>query len=139
VNEDMILTEGGCLCGAVRYSFSGPPLLTAICHCTHCQRQSGSAFSVVAAVLKEGFSQQGEGKLYMDKGESGNPVERHFCGDCGSPLYSLSDTLPEMVLIKAGTLDDSSTLNPQIEVYCASAMPFTRLLESTEKFQKSNL
>jgi len=139
MTENNEIKQGGCLCGNIRYSFSGNPLLTAICHCTHCQRQSGSAFSIIAAVSKADFAQKGECKTYFDKGESGNIVERHFCGNCGSPMYSLSEGLPEMVLIKAGTLDDASSLRPEIEVYCGSAMPFTLLLDDTEKFQKSNL
>jgi hypothetical protein len=47
--------SGGCLCGAVRYECNAEPLGTAICHCTHCQKVSGSAFSVnvVASLATE--------------------------------------------------------------------------------------
>ena len=54
--------NGGCLCGDVRYSASGEPVVTSICHCRDCQRRTGSAFVEVVAVPKEAFSVQGSFK-----------------------------------------------------------------------------
>ena len=113
--------EGGCLCGAVRYSISGEPLVTAVCHCTHCQKQGGSAFSVVAVVTDAQYSQSGETRVYADRGDSGKGVERHFCGNCGSPIVSLVEAMPGLTMVKAGTLDDPRGLNPTQEVWCGSA------------------
>ena len=51
--------NGGCLCGDVRYSATGEPKVTSTCHCTHCQKQSGSAFVEVVAVPNETFTLHG--------------------------------------------------------------------------------
>ncbi|HEX7871312.1 MAG TPA: GFA family protein [Sphingobium sp.] len=130
--------EGGCLCGQVRYSYAGEPLLTAVCHCRHCQKQSGSAFSVVCAVPAAAFSQTGSTRVFADVGESGQGVERHFCPDCGSPIVSIAAALPDMILIKAGTMDGFSALTPVAEVYCDSAATWLPALADT-RFPRSNI
>lgn len=113
--------EGGCLCGAVRYVLKSEPTMTAVCHCTHCQRQSGSVFSTNLVVPEGDYVQQGKTNVYQDKGDSGQPVYRHFCGNCGSPIISKVAVMPGMVFVKAGTLDDFSGLTPAIEVYADHA------------------
>ena len=97
---------GGCLCGAVRYEANAEPIFTAVCHCTHCQKQGGTAFTIVVAVPAPAFSMTGELKTYHDTGDSGQPVERRFCSECGSPVLTECAVMPGVVLIKAGTLDD---------------------------------
>lgn len=133
------LTEGGCLCGQVRYRFSGAPLLTAVCHCRDCQKQSGSAFGIVAAVPGAAFELAGTVKVFENTGETGRRVERQFCPECGSPILSLIEPLPDLVLIKAGTLDDPSALAPSIEVFCDSALAFVPAIQGTEKHARSNI
>jgi hypothetical protein len=132
-------SHGRCLCGNISYSFSGTPLLTAICHCRHCQRQSGSAFSIVAAVPKADFELGGETRVFMDVSDSGRPVARHFCPECGSPILSTIAPMPDMVLIKAGTLDTVAELTPSIEVFCEYALPFQPRMAGTERHDRSNI
>ena len=127
--------EGGCLCGNIRYQFSGDPLATAICHCKHCQRQGGSAFSIVSVVPSAAYAQQGDCKIYVDTGDSGQPVYRHFCGDCGSPIVSLVAAMPGVTIVKAGTLDDPSWLQPTQEVYCCNALPAVPHFAGTTRAQ----
>ncbi len=114
------------MCGKVTYSCSAEPLATALCHCTECQRQSGAAFSVNVAVPRAAFQLEGEslGEFRTIGTDSGSEVARMFCRDCGSPLASLPDGLPDMALIKAGTLDDRSWLEPQLQVWVGSAQPW---------------
>jgi len=61
--------------------------------------------------------------------DSGKDVSRQFCRECGSPIVSFGDGLPQFALIKAGTLDDSSWLEPQMHVWCDSAQPWIPLAE----------
>ena len=138
-DEATTRSQGRCMCGGVRYSFPGAPLLTAVCHCRQCQRQSGSAFSIVAAVPKQGFELSGETKIFMDTGDSGRPVERHFCPDCGSPIMSIIEPMPGMVLIKAGTIDTLAQLTPTVEVFCENALPAFPTLTGTERHAGSNI
>ncbi len=122
------MQKGGCLCGAVRYEVDQPPLAEAVCHCKNCQRQSGSAFSVLQVVRAKSFKLTGvEPKCYLDRGDSGNEVQRHFCGTCGSPVYTSQPAAPKLLFVKAGTLDDTSALAPQTHVWCSSAWPWTSI------------
>jgi hypothetical protein len=132
-------SEGGCLCGRVRYAFPGEPVLTAVCHCRHCQKQSGSAFSIVAAVPAADFTLVGQPRVYLDSSDGGRAVERHFCADCGSPILSIIEPMPGFVLIKAGTLDDASRLKPTVEVFCDHALPCVPPIQGTEKHAGSNI
>ena len=61
--------EGGCLCGAVRYRIEEEAQAALVCHCTHCQKQSGSAFSTILGVAESAFSIEGEPCSYADAGE----------------------------------------------------------------------
>jgi hypothetical protein len=112
---------GKCLCGAVSYSVSGELQMTGVCHCKNCQRQSGSAYSVLFGVANHQLSIQGDLTTYEDTSETGNIVERHFCGKCGSPLFSTLPTQPGMTFVKAGTLDDTGDLNPQVHFWTKSS------------------
>jgi len=74
--------NGGCFCGDVRYSASGEPVVTSICHCRDCQRHTGSAFVEVVAVPKEAFSIQGRLQTFTNTGDSGRKLDRKFCARC---------------------------------------------------------
>jgi hypothetical protein len=129
--------SGGCLCGKVRYETEAAPVLTGVCHCRNCQKQAGSAFSINVAVPKQALSIKGTLKTYADKGDSGKAVSRRFCPDCGSPIISEAEALPDVVIIKAGTLDDTSWLNPTTEIFCDSAQPWVQLGGGMQRFSKS--
>ena len=69
-------------------------------------------------------------RTYEDRsGASGQPFNRHFCGDCGSHLYSNGAAYGELAFIKAGTLDDSSWLMPDLHIWCAEKLPWTQIPE----------
>lgn len=131
--------QGSCLCGQVHYRLASDPLLTAVCHCRHCQKQSASAFSVVCAVPEADYEQTGATRVFEDMGESGLRVKRHFCPDCGSPILSLAEALPGVALIKAGTLDSFADLQPTAEVYCRNAVSWLTAIAGAERFPNSNL
>jgi hypothetical protein len=114
--------QGGCLCGAVRYVLKGELLAVAICHCTHCQRQSGSILSFNVVVSEADYDQRGETMVYADKGDSGQPLYRHFCGTCGSPVFTKTAMAPGKVVVRAGTLDSMEGLQPTSEIYTDHAV-----------------
>ncbi len=111
---------GGCLCGQVRYELAGDPLATLICHCVNCQKQAGAAFSVNVIVAEPNLTVQGELRTFDDAGDSGNAVHRKFCPNCGSPIISVLAASPGIVALKAGTLDDTTGLSPQVQAWCDS-------------------
>jgi hypothetical protein len=125
---------GGCLCGAIRYTVSAPITELRACHCTHCQRTSGTGGSVNAAVPRSNFKlTKGEPKRYMDTAQSGRKLFRHFCADCGSPIYSFREAIPEMIVVRAGTLDDSSGMKITTNIWTASARPWDYIDPATER------
>ncbi len=114
----MSAIKGSCLCGAVRYTCESDPLFSAVCHCTACQKSTGSAFSVIVGVKSSDLRITGATlKTYQDVGESGRATFRHFCSRCGSTLYAELELKPGLACIKAGTLDDASDLKPQVHFY----------------------
>jgi len=106
--------SGGCLCGQVRYTVPAEPLATAICHCRHCQKQSGSAFSVVTVFPRDALTVEGTLTVYEDRGTSGQTVFRQFCGVCGSPVLTDTERAREqgIIFVKAGTFDEVADLKP---------------------------
>ena len=109
--------SGGCLCGAIKYDLQGEPLMTAICHCKDCQKQTGTTFSIVVGVTPESVKVDGKATIYTTVGETGAEVHRHFCSLCGSPILSDATASMGIYFIKAGTLDDTSNLKPELEIF----------------------
>lgn len=127
--------KGGCLCGKVRYQSAQQPLMSAACHCKHCQKQSGSAFSVNLIVPLAALDITGDSlATFDDIGASGMGVKRHFCSHCGSPIHSELDAMPGVAALKAGTLDDASWVRPQVNMWCASAQPWVPMADGTACF-----
>jgi hypothetical protein len=109
---------GHCLCGSVSYRFNAEPETVVLCHCGHCRRHSGAAFSVNVLVARDSLEIQGVPKSYQTVGaENGNLRDRLFCGDCGTPILTILHERPELAIVKAGTLDDSTGLKPSAEVW----------------------
>lgn len=129
--------EGRCLCGKIRYVLKSEPSMTAVCHCTHCQRQSGGVFSTNLAIPERDYVQQGETKVFQDKGDSGQPVYRHFCGDCGSPILSKVASMPGVVMVKAGTLNDFSGITPVVGIYTDHAAAWVAPIAGAKRFKQS--
>ena len=132
----MAKIEGGCLCGQIRYRSDVEPLMVAICHCKNCQRQSGASYSVSFIVPKGAINIDGELTLYADTGDSGNTVNRYFCQKCGSPIFSESDALGAVTVMKVGSLDDTSWVMPTMEIYCDSAQKWTTVESQLESHPK---
>ena len=95
---------GGCLCGGVRYEVEGPLAAVQLCHCGQCRKAQGSAFGANLPVATAAFRLiQGEDLLREYRA---SPAKRRvFCGTCGSPLFSQRDGTPEVLRLRAGTLD----------------------------------
>ncbi|CDY74311.1 Gfa-like protein [Caballeronia glathei] len=130
--------KGGCLCGGVRYESAQAPVMSAVCHCSHCQKQSGSAFSTNVVVPAAGFSVAAKTlATYDDVGDSGLAVKRHFCSNCGSPVYSEVQAHPGVVALKAGTLDDPSWVQPNVHIWRCSAQPWVPLADGAVCFERN--
>ena len=111
---------GQCRCGEVQFRISAQPLVTAACHCTGCQRMSGSAFSLSAAIPSAGFEiLRGEPVI----GGLRNPEQKHFfCPKCMSWLFTRFH--PDFVNVRATMLEDASWFVPFIETWTRTKLPW---------------
>lgn len=113
--------EGGCRCGQVRIRIAAPPLLTMACHCSGCQRMTGSAFSLSVAIPSEGFS--------VTKGE---PViggihgaTRHYCcPHCMSWMFTRPEGFDFFINVRPTMLDDPGWFVPFIETMTSERLPW---------------
>jgi hypothetical protein len=127
---------GSCLCGGTTYTITGDQNTVGICHCTHCQKQSGSAFSIVVLTPAANVTLKGKLTRYADTGESGLPIYRSFCPTCGSAVITEADAMPATTIIKAGTLDDTSWLIPTLQIFCDQKQAWLPLAEGTTNFPR---
>jgi len=123
----MATITGGCLCGKIRYRADAAPKFVSVCHCRDCQKFTGSAFAVVVALPKAAVKITGTLKGFTKAGDSGKPIHRRFCPECGSGIMDEADALPGVAMINAGTLDDRSWVQPVAQMYCDSAQPWVQL------------
>jgi hypothetical protein len=118
--------SGGCVCGAIRYEFSGEPIAQFKCHCSDCQHLGGGAFAAVVYVPKGGLKITGTPKHYATTSMATmGKHDRSFCGECGSRLFGGESE--RAVGIQAGTLDDASWFRPEAEIHVADAQPWDLL------------
>ena len=129
----MAQAMGGCQCGAVRYRFDGATLDLAVCHCTDCQRQSGSAFGMSLWIPAEAFHLlSGSLKFFEVVCDSGRIKACAFCPRCGTRIYHRTDEAG--ISIKAGTLDDTSSLRPTSHYWTKRKQPWVHVPEGTASF-----
>lgn len=127
---------GHCLCGSISYRFDAQPETVVLCHCGDCQRHTGSAFSVNVFVPRDALEIRGTPRAYQTVGtENGNVSDRLFCGDCGTPIFTLIRALPHVVLVKAGTLDDRSGLAPSADIWWRRAQDWLEPHPTRPRFE----
>jgi hypothetical protein len=125
--------KGSCMCGNVEYSSAAEPIAQAVCHCLDCQKQTGSAFSIVIGLLEADLTISGPSHTtVVTVGDTGEQTFRHFCNNCGSPIYSQPTAYPGIAFLKVGTLDDTSWIKPTINVYCETAQPWVTIDENMD-------
>jgi len=106
------------MCGQLRYEVPREMKTAGKCHCTQCQKSTGSSNFTAAVYAIEDVKLAGETKTYTYTSDAGNQVTHHFCPNCGSKLYITNPVaFPGLALIFAGTLDDSTGIEPQFVVY----------------------
>lgn len=112
------MLRGSCLCGTVRYEITGTPLMMYYCHCRDCRKATGSAFAT-NILVSTGDLAVVAGQERLTAFESSPNKYRHFCGACGSPIFSKGDSA-HFVSVRSGTLDDDPATRPQRHFYVGS-------------------
>ncbi len=129
--------EGGCHCGAVRYTCNKEPELTFYCHCKDCQKTTGSPFSVELMIRDDGLEIEGPLESYVVQGDSGKPVTRWNCARCASGLYLECAADPGYVFLKAGSLDEASWVRPEMHIYTSAKQPWTVIRDDLPQYERA--
>ena len=115
----MALT-GGCLCGGVRWELREPPISAGYCHCTRCQRRTGTAASAQARIAPGSLTiLQGEDLIKTFAPPDG--FEKLFCSNCGSALWSRNPKNHEVMAMRLGSFDGDPGVRPEYRQYVAYA------------------
>ena len=129
------MLTGSCLCRAIRYEVTVPIAELRHCHCADCQKASGAGGSVNAMIPSSGFRiTQGTPKRFTKTADSGRTLHRFFCGDCGSPLFSRREILPEITSLRIGTLDSAPPMKITANIWTQSARPWAHIGPETKQF-----
>src|SRR6188474_485332 len=115
---------GGCLCGDIRYRTIGKPERTTVCHCTFCQRLTGTAFLVEPVFLKSNVEvERGAVQTYEHRSaDHGRTLTISFCPRCGTHLSLRFERFPAMQGVCGGTFDDPNWFKPDRHIFTRSAV-----------------
>lgn len=115
------LVEGGCLCGAIRFSLRARPLTARACWCRVCQKLSSGNASVNAYFRSETLEIDGAPASFTRRAESGAVIRHRFCAACGTQLFADQPDEPGFVAVRAGALDDPALARPEVTLWTSSA------------------
>jgi len=128
--------SGGCVCGATRYRLTAEPLTLYACHCTDCQKRSGSAFGLSMWVPRGAIEiTQGEPAALASRLGVGRAWRTRACAQCATRLWSEPGKYPEFAVMRPGTLDDTSWLVPVAHIWTRSAQPWYAFPEGVARHE----
>ena len=114
------MQKGHCLCGDVQYQFDETQAGFGLhCHCKDCQRVTGSGKATVILFPMDAVTIEGEYKTYASLGFEGSNVNRGFCPNCGSQMFTFVDEIPGQLFIKAGGMEETSWL--KVDTTCCTS------------------
>lgn len=134
--------EGGCVCGSVRYTTTGDPVRVTVCHCTWCQRRTGSAFSV-EAIFEGDKVEFNDGALTTYRhisDESGRWLDVVFCPKCGTSIGFTLEWRPGLKVIDVGTFDNPSWIRRDRHhfryIFLRSSQAWSEVPAGAESYEK---
>ena len=128
--------EGGCQCGGLRYRVVAAPLMIYACHCTNCQRITGSAFVLSATITEASFEfTKGEPRTVEWQSDAGNKRYGTFCGDCGCRIAHGQIPSNGILSLRAGNFDDASWVVPAGHSWTRSAQPWFKFSDDDNLFE----
>jgi hypothetical protein len=117
-------TTGGCLCGGVRFELTEPARAAGYCHCTRCQRRSGTAASAQARIDGRTLKLLAGEELVKAWRHPDGGWEKLFCRECGSQLFSRDPDDPTQMSVRLGAFDGDPGVRPAWRAHVASAAPW---------------
>ncbi|MGH3010857.1 MAG: GFA family protein [Acidimicrobiia bacterium] len=127
--------EGGCACGEVRYRLTSDPLITHCCHCLNCQRQTGSAFVINLLIEADRVELLAGDPQPVDVPRDDGSTQRIFrCPTCQVAVFSLYGN-PAVRFVRGGTLDQPSSVVPDVHIFTRSKLAWIELPDSAPAFE----
>jgi len=113
-----------CACGAIKFEFDTDPSFIANCHCNDCKRASGGEMATFFSVPEDDFTLlSGKPKAFHYVANSGKGLDRNFCPECGSRVFSSNlDSFPKTVFVQLGSLDRPDLVAPKLEMFTKRRM-----------------
>ena len=128
------MRKGGCACGEVRYGLTAEPLVVHCCHCRNCQRQTGSAFVVNLMLEADCVELLASDPVAIDVPRGASSTQRIWrCPSCQIAVYSRY-TSGKLRFVRAGTLDDPASVEPDVHIYARSKLPWVTLPDAVPAF-----
>ena len=118
--------RGGCLCGAVRFELTAPPVSASYCHCTRCQRRTGTAASAQASI-EPGSLRLVQGEEHVGAWEPADGWAKLFCRLCGAALFSRHPTDRDVFSVRMGAFDGDPGVRPSYRQYVRSPAGFAQV------------
>jgi hypothetical protein len=129
--------DGHCHCGQITFEAEVDPNSVMICHCTDCQRLSGSAFrATVPAPTAQFVLCTGTPTIYIKTAESGSKRRHAFCGNCGAPIYACAVDNPQTYNLRIGTITQRAAFSPRRQIWRRSALHWVDTLASVPATEK---
>jgi len=129
---------GRCLCGTVSFKLASEPLATRICWCRDCQHLSANG-TVNLLVAAEAITISGALSEHTKTADSGNVITRQFCSSCGTHLFAMSSARPQVRVVRAGNLDEPSSIQPSMNIWVSSAPRWACLDPSLDRVEQQPL
>jgi hypothetical protein len=117
------MLSGGCMCGSVRFEVTEPLQFAGYCHCTRCQRRTGTGAAVSGRIVP-GSLRILSGAELVRVYRPPDGFEKAFCADCGSALWSRHRDDPEILSVRLGAFDDDPGIRPSYRQFVAYAAPW---------------
>ncbi|RLA39524.1 MAG: aldehyde-activating protein [Gammaproteobacteria bacterium] len=129
--------HGSCNCQSIRYTITDAPLFTHVCHCTKCQKRTGSAFVLNAMVLEDDFALS-EGALdsFSTLTDSGAELSAYTCPSCRDVLYYTLPGFQRIIMVAGGTFDDASWLKPDAHIFTRSKQAWVELSDEIPAYRE---
>jgi hypothetical protein len=127
--------SGRCVCGSVRFECSAEPRRMFNCHCTDCQRATGSGYAPVLVFSRDAVKLTGDIKYYSWTSERGTVLERGFCPTCGNPVFVVASD-PAFCVVYAPSLDDPKLYRPEDQRWTRSAQPWDKFDQTIPCYEK---
>lgn len=126
--------NGSCLCGSVKYFINGGVKAVANCHCKTCKKMTGAVFATIAVTAEENFHFI-QGEKNLESHQVSEKGKKYYCRDCGTPIFNVVKKYPGNYMVLVGSLDEPSLVEPVINIFCESMLPWLKKMEDMKDFE----